>query len=107
MRDFHRATLLRAEMKHLLQLLGLAGTLRAEERERRIRGHHGALIARQQIAWVLGREHQRSVVFADAPGETDHETADRGVLEKKAQLVDHEHAPAVLSLDVGPQSLSE
>jgi len=65
-----------------------------------------ALIGAHEVAWILGREHKRAVVFADAPARLTTSGGWSG-LEEKAELVDHEHAPVVLALDAGPQSAGE
>ena len=103
MGDLQRAALLRAELKDFLQLLRLARPLPAEECKRGVRGHHRALVRRQQVARVLGGEYQRAVVLPDAAGEADHEAANGHVFEQQAQLVDDQHAAAVLAFDPGPQ----
>src|SRR5437773_4351712 len=107
MRDLHRAALLRAEAEHLLELFRLARPLSAEKRKRWVRGHHGALFGAQKVAWVLSREHERSVVFADPAREADDEAADGRILEQEAELIDHQHAPTVLAFDARPQCLGQ
>lgn len=107
MSDLHRTALLGAEMKHLQQLFRLAGPLGTEEREGGIGGHDGALFAREEVARVLGREDERTVVFADAARKADDEATDRRVLEQQPKLVDHEHAAPVLAFDARPQRLGE
>src|SRR5262245_58199995 len=94
--------LLRAEVKGLLQPRGFAGALRAEEDDRWVGRHHGALVGPEQVARVLGREDEGAVVLADPAGEADHESADCRILEEEAELVDGEHAPAVFALDARP-----
>ncbi|HKW60895.1 MAG TPA: hypothetical protein VJR46_14190 [Candidatus Dormibacteraeota bacterium] len=89
-------------MERLLQSRGFTWALRAEERERRVRGHNRALVGAEEIAGVLRREDEGPIVFADAAGKADDETADGRVLEKQAELVDDEQAAAVLALDARP-----
>ena len=104
---FQQRTLRVAELEVTLQPSRLPGPLRPEEVDGRVRGDHGARLAAQDVTRVLGGEHERPVVLADAPGERDDELPDRGVLEEQAQLVDHEQAPAVPAFDAAPQRLRE
>ncbi len=105
--DLQGAALLRAELKDFLQLLRLARPLPAEKCKRRVRGHHRAMVRRQQVARVLSGEYQRAVVLPDAAGEVDHEAADGHVFEQQAQLVDDQHAAAVFAFDPGPQGFCQ
>ena len=91
----------------MLQLGGLARPLCAEKDHRRVGRHHRTLLGAQQVARILGREDKRPVVLADSPRQADDKTPDRGVLEKQAQLVDHEHAAAVFAFDPSPQRLRQ
>jgi len=100
-------TLPRAEVKRLLQLGCFARPLGTEKRKGRIRGDDRSLVRAEKVAGVLGCEYERAVVLADTPRETDHEPANRRVLEEQSQLVDHEHPAPVLALDARPQRLGE
>ena len=104
---FEQRALRVAELEVPLQPSRLARPLRTEEVDGRVRRDDGASLTAEHVARVLGGEHQRSVVLADPPGERDDELPDRGVLEQKAQLVDHEEAPAVPTLDAAPERLGE
>jgi hypothetical protein len=106
-RDLQGAALASAEAENVLQFGRLPRALAAKERERRVGGHDGALVGRQEVARVLCREYQRSVVLADATREADHEPADRRVFEEQTELVDDEHAAAILALDPCPQRLGQ
>ena len=100
-------TLPRAEVKRQLQLGCFARPLGTEKRKGRIRGDDRSLVRAEKVAGVLGCEDERAVVLADTPRETDHEPANRRVLEEQSQLVDHEHPAPVLALDARPQRLGE
>jgi hypothetical protein len=91
----------------LLELGGLARALSAEEHERRIGGDDRALVGCEEVARILGRKDQRSVVLADPSREADDEAADGRVFEEEPELVDDEHAAPVLSLDPRPEGFGE
>ena len=107
MRGLEQAPLPRAEAKGVLQPGRLAWPLGAEKDEGGVGGHDGPLLRAQEVAGILGREHQRAVVLADAPGEAHDEAADGRVLEEQPELIDDEHPSAVFAFDPRPQRFCE
>src|SRR5258706_8889240 len=99
--------LLRAQAEGYLQLGGLARPLGSEKDQGWIGRHDCALIGAHEVARILGCEHQRAVVLADASCQVDDKAADGRVFKEKSELVDDEHAPAVLALDASPESAGE
>src|SRR5690348_10417280 len=107
MGDLERATLVPAETKDLLELFRLARALGAEEGKRRVGGHDRPLIRREKIARILGCEDERTIVLANSSSEADYKPPDGRILEEQAELVNYQHAAAVLALDARPQRLGE
>src|SRR5260370_37197787 len=90
MSGLEEGPLVGAEMECVLELGGFARALDAEEDERGIGGHDRALVRAEKVTRILRREDQRTLVFADAPGQADDQASARRVLEKQAQLLDHQ-----------------
>jgi len=94
-------------VKGTLQLRRLARSLSAEEVHCWVGGDDGSRVSAEQIARVLRRENQTAVVFADASGQGNHEAPYSGVVEKQAQLVNHEKPAPIAVLDPRPQGLGK
>lgn len=96
-----------AQVEHLLQLGSFARPQCSEEVEGGIGRDDGPGLAAEEVARILGGEHQGAVVLPDPPRQGDDEPADGWILEEQAELV-HDQQPApVSSLDPRPQSLRQ
>jgi len=71
-------------MEGALQLGCLAWALSAEECACRVGRDDGTYFGGEQVARILRGEHERTVVFANAARQADHEPADGGVVEEEA-----------------------
>jgi hypothetical protein len=96
-----------AQVERLLQPGRVGWTLGTKEMKRRVHRDHGAGLAAQEVAWVLGGEDQGALIFANPSCQGDHEAADGGVFKEQAKFIDHQEPPAVSLLDSGPERLSQ
>jgi len=95
------------EVKGTLQLRCLTRSLGAEEVQGRIGGDDGSRVSAEQIARILGRKDQAAIVFADASGQGNDEATHGGIVEKQAQLVNHEKPAPIAVLDPRPERFSQ
>src|SRR5262249_22102193 len=96
-----------AEVKGTLQLRCLTWSLSAEEVQGRVGGDDGSCVSAEQIARILGCEDQAAIVFADASGQSNDEATHGGIVEKQAQLVNHEKPAPIAVLDPRPERFSQ